>query len=95
MSPNPQFEKLSNFCYERNLPFWRTLHEAQRGYLWDKISGGKEIIGFRCRNVGVNGKDKILKQIFTHWRWDRVNMTLEEANEKAIEYFFEVVEKAK
>lgn len=88
-----QFEKLSNFCFERNLPFWPTLIEIQRGYLWDHVPGAKQIIGFRTRNTGINRRDKILKQIFTHWRWDRVNMTLEEANEAAIAYFFEVVGK--
>lgn len=88
-----QFERLSNFCHERDLPFWRTLYEIQRGFLRDKIPGGREIINFRTHKVGPNRLDKLTKKIFTEWRWDRLNLTLEQANEAAIEYFFSITEK--
>lgn len=90
---NPQFSKLSEFCHERRLPFWPTLYEAQRGYLWDKVPGGREIISFRTRHAGNNRRDKATRHIFLHWKWDRYDMTMEQASENAIEYFFQVIER--
>ena len=87
------FQKLSRFCAGNSISFWVTLSEINEAYLREHIPGGAEILKWRLRHGGnPNQKMKIVKKTFLKWPWRHHGLTMEQATDRAIQNFFDVVE---